>query len=60
MGGGFKMVSYNNDQEDNNWNGGQNTQSMGGGFNVGVMGGQNEMEQNRDINMAELHELLGN
>lgn len=39
MGGGFKMVSYNNDQEDNNWNGGQNTQSMGGGFNVGVMGG---------------------
>jgi|TARA_B110001450_G_C17565625_1_gene458693 hypothetical protein len=33
---------------------------MGGGFNVGVMGGQNEMEQNRDINMAELHELLGN
>jgi len=33
---------------------------MGDGFNVGVMGATNEMEQNREINMAELHELLGN
>jgi hypothetical protein len=56
----FKVVSYNNDQNENNWNGGEKTQGMGDGFNVGVMGGSNEMEQNREINMAELHELLGN
>lgn len=56
----FKVISYNNDQNENNWNQGENTQGMGDSFNVGVMGGQNELEQNRDINMAELHELLGN
>jgi hypothetical protein len=30
-----------------------------GAMNVGVMGGQhNELEQNREIDMAELHALL--
>lgn len=58
----FKMVSYSNDIGNNMdygmGNQGESTQGMGA-MNVGVMGGHtNELEQNREIDMAELHALL--